>query len=55
MTVEVSAESSLVKGEDLFEWASKKKLKLRSLHKNSASLESIFESLTSSIEEGGAL
>jgi copper chaperone CopZ len=29
MRVEVSAESSLVKGEDIFEWALKKKLKLR--------------------------
>lgn len=59
MRVEVSAESSLVKGEDIFEWALKKKLKLRSLYKNSASLESIFESLTSSdmasIKEGETL
>lgn len=45
--ITVTSTSGEIQGEILSEWIIEKRLKLRSLHKISASLESIFESLTS--------
>ncbi len=45
--VQVNAESGLVQGEDIFDWAVTNKLRIRELYKKSATLESIFQSITS--------
>ncbi len=47
MTLQVNAESGIAQGEDIFDWAVAHKVRIQELYKKSATLESIFESITS--------
>lgn len=46
-TVHVNTEVGIAQGEDIFDWAVAHKVRIRTLYKKSATLESIFESITS--------